>query len=157
MILSHSLRRSALPRHANENPVTATPFVSHPYKCPVPQLLSFNILTNARGYGGCLHFPNVPTLRHSDVQTIFHRVFSRAYALFQVPYPVSPVFATLTKTAGCTPNNSHSGTNPGSANSVPSRGFCGMNLQIGLPPAPIRSGHSQSSHHQCYHAEETYY
>src|SRR5438309_8721131 len=29
---------------------------------------------------------------------------------FQVPYPVSPVFATLTKTAGGTPNNSHSDT-----------------------------------------------
>ena len=29
---------------------------------------------------------------------------------FQVPYPVSPLFATLTKTAGVCTNNSHSGT-----------------------------------------------
>src|SRR5712692_8631336 len=29
--------------------------------------------------------------------------FSTPSALFQVPYPVSPVFATLTKTAGCIP------------------------------------------------------
>src|SRR5713226_7883273 len=30
-------------------------------------------------------------------------LFSRACALFHFPYPVSPVFATLTKTAGCVP------------------------------------------------------
>src|SRR5713101_2127912 len=30
--------------------------------------------------------------------------------LFQVPYPVTSVFATLTKTAGVCTNNSHSGT-----------------------------------------------
>src|SRR6266446_5542640 len=29
---------------------------------------------------------------------------------FQVPHPVSPVFATLTKTAGVCTNNSHSGS-----------------------------------------------
>ncbi len=29
---------------------------------------------------------------------------------FQVPYPVTPLFATLTKTAGVCTNNSHSGT-----------------------------------------------
>src|SRR2546423_2264087 len=29
---------------------------------------------------------------------------------FQVPYPVNPVFATLTKTAGVYINNSHSGS-----------------------------------------------
>ncbi len=31
------------------------------------------------------------------------RFKSVLYALFQVPYPLSPVFATLTRTAGCTP------------------------------------------------------
>src|SRR5260370_39124792 len=30
--------------------------------------------------------------------------------LFQVPYPATPLFATLTKTAGVCTNNSHSGT-----------------------------------------------
>jgi hypothetical protein len=29
--------------------------------------------------------------------------FSSGYALFQVPYPLSPLFATLAKTAGCVP------------------------------------------------------
>ncbi len=37
-------------------------------------------------------------------------LFSRACALFHFPYPVSPVFATLTRTAGVYTNNSHSGT-----------------------------------------------
>src|SRR5712664_856080 len=33
----------------------------------------------------------------------FPFLFSNGYALFHFPYPVSPVFATLTKTAGCVP------------------------------------------------------
>src|SRR6266478_3120559 len=33
----------------------------------------------------------------------FRPLFSTAYTLFQVPYPVSPLRATLTKTAGCIP------------------------------------------------------
>src|SRR5260370_9575998 len=32
--------------------------------------------------------------------------------LFQVPYPATPLFATLAKTAGVCTNNSHSGTHP---------------------------------------------
>jgi hypothetical protein len=35
--------------------------------------------------------------------TIFRPMFSIAYTLFQVTYPVTPLLATLTKTAGCTP------------------------------------------------------
>ncbi len=42
----------------------------------------------------------------------FRSLFSIACALFQVPYPVSPVFATLTKTTGVGTNSSHSGTPP---------------------------------------------
>ena len=40
--------------------------------------------------------------------------------LFQVPYPVSPLLATLTKTPGVSGYSSHSGTHP------PSRGVLGM-------------------------------
>jgi hypothetical protein len=39
-----------------------------------------------------------------------NRAASILRTLFQVPYPVSPVFATLTKTAGVCTNNSHSGS-----------------------------------------------
>src|SRR5260370_16229983 len=38
-------------------------------------------------------------------------LFSTAYALFHFPYPVSPVFATLTQTAGVDTDNSQLGTN----------------------------------------------
>jgi len=38
-------------------------------------------------------------------------LFSRVCALFHFPYPVSPVFATLTRTAGVDTNNSQLGTN----------------------------------------------
>src|SRR5713226_9278072 len=40
------------------------------------------------------------------------------YILFQVPYPLSPLFATLTKTTGAWPNSSHSGTLPQTSASV---------------------------------------
>src|SRR6267378_2960014 len=43
------------------------------------------------------------SLNHSPLSPIF-RIF------FQVPYPATPLFATLTKTAGVCTNNSHSGT-----------------------------------------------
>src|SRR6266850_2523569 len=33
----------------------------------------------------------------------FRPLFSKAYTLFQVPYPITPLRATLTKTAGCVP------------------------------------------------------
>ena len=56
-------RPVSLSRHHDENPVPArpegrraTPFVSHSYKCPLPQLLSFDNLTNARGVWGA---PNI--------------------------------------------------------------------------------------------------
>jgi len=40
----------------------------------------------------------------------FRSLFSSGCALFHFPYPVSPVLATLAKTAGVYTNNSHSGT-----------------------------------------------
>src|SRR5438477_7747419 len=45
-----------------------------------------------------------PTLSHP--LTLLHPVFR---TLFQVPYPVSPAFATLTKTAGVWGYSSHFG------------------------------------------------
>ena len=89
-----------------------TPLVSHPYKCPLPQTLSFDILTNARGCGG----------------------YARSLALFcrsllqeRFTIPLSSTASTLfLKTAGVwgaghfprseplgvSPSNSHSGTGP---------------------------------------------
>ena len=42
----------------------------------------------------------------------FRPLFSTAYTLFQVPYPVTPFLATLTKTAGCIPTIPVLGFNP---------------------------------------------
>jgi hypothetical protein len=40
---------------------------------------------------------------HSAERPLFRPLFSTAYTLFQVSYPVTPLLATLTKTAGCIP------------------------------------------------------
>src|SRR5713226_8524650 len=59
-------------------------------------------------------FPAVRTFKRVDVQT-FQRVSSLSpifRTLFQVPYPASPLFGTLTKTAGVWGYSSHSGTLP---------------------------------------------
>ncbi len=56
--------------------------------------------------------------RHCDESILFRPFFSCAThsskfrTLFQVPYPLSPLLATLTKTAGVCPNSSHFGTSP---------------------------------------------
>jgi len=59
-------------------------------------------LTSSRfvvtGYSLCTHSPLFAQIRRK-----FRPLFSKASTLFHFPYPVSPVFATLTKTAGCIP------------------------------------------------------
>jgi hypothetical protein len=55
----------------------------------------------------CAFSPTLPILSHPHVPLLsIFRTF------FQVPYPASPLFATLTKSAGVYTNNSHSGTHP---------------------------------------------
>src|SRR6266850_88908 len=93
-------------RHGDEKPVNATLLIPVIYKCPLPQPLSFDILTNARGCRGSAYlspstFASLLTFRTKS--TFANPLFSIRCALFQVPYPVSPVFATHTKTAGCIP------------------------------------------------------
>ncbi len=55
-------------------------------------------------------------LRDGDRKPVTRRNFrpflSYTCALFHFPYPVSPLLAALTQTAGCHPNNSHYGTPP---------------------------------------------
>ena len=107
VIFSSHSRRATLCRHVT--------------KIPSPQLLLFLRLTNRdarnffriRSYANCrvtsfkpnIFLPPIPahTLAFPFLSSIF-RTF------FQVPYPVSPLLATLTKTAGVCTNNSHSGT-----------------------------------------------
>src|SRR5260370_1537923 len=80
----------------------------HVTKIPSPQLLLFPALANRdacnpfriRSYANC-RVAYALVLRSSIFRT-----------LFQVPYPATPLFATLAKTAGVCTNNSHSGTHP---------------------------------------------
>jgi len=106
VIASHNPRLASLSRHHDENPRTATPFLSHPYKCPLPQPLSFDILTNARGVWGLRisYPPFLLPISLSRAKSAFaNPLFSNRCALFQIPYPVSLLLAVLTKTTGCTP------------------------------------------------------
>ena len=113
---NQNLRRSISPSpaaarslhlcHGDKKCVNATLLIPVIYKCPLPQPLSFDILTNARGCGdsGYLAPYILPALLAlSRKKCIANRLFSLRCALFQVPYLVSPVVATLTKTAGCIP------------------------------------------------------
>jgi len=117
-IFPSSRRAASIPSPScDEKPVTATPLIPTDYKCPLAQLLSLHILTNAPGVRGAAHpflkfyLNSVPSNLHSS--SLFPRFAQKsqrflpfvfkAYALFHFPYPVSLVFATLTKTAGCIP------------------------------------------------------
>src|SRR6266446_4681759 len=57
---------------------------------------------------GLIHsFPSFLTSLHHYIITSLLPIFR---IFFQVPYPATPLFATLAKTAGVCTNNSHSGT-----------------------------------------------
>ena len=52
-IFRSSRRAASIPSQSrDEKPVTANPLIPADYKCPLPQLLSSHILTNARGVWG---------------------------------------------------------------------------------------------------------
>ena len=70
---------------------------------PLPQTLSFDSLTNARGVDPTLPILGIVHLLQRPDDHFFSAFFSKAYALFQVTHPVSPLLAALTKTAGCMP------------------------------------------------------
>jgi hypothetical protein len=119
--LSASPRRSTLSRHRDKKPVTASPLESAFTKrdarnsfrmrsyencrvayAPSPQSLKYNFNFTQL----CLPIqPNRPDSRP---------FFSWTSVLFHFPYTPTPLFATLTKTAGVYTNSSHFGT-PSSA------------------------------------------
>ena len=70
--------------------------------------------------------------------------FSYACALFHFPYPVTPLFATLTKTTGVGTNNSQNGT----SRLLPERNShesanCYRRQRLQLRPAPLSASHRQ--------------
>ncbi len=67
--------------------------------------------TLTKNTGGAFLGFNIPTFNLPTFQRLWLTPLSPIFrTLFQVPYPGSPLFATLTKTAGVCTNNSHSGT-----------------------------------------------
>jgi hypothetical protein len=77
----------------------------HVTKIPSPQLLLFPELTN-RDACNLFRIRSYANCRVVCPLVLFSSIFR---TLFQVPYPVSPLLATLAKTAGVCANNSHSG------------------------------------------------
>ena len=103
MIPSHHPRPASLSRHCDVNPAIVTPLVSHPYKCPFRKPFPLTSLQMPGGYTPTLPILGIVHISQRPNDHFFSALFSRAYALFQVTYPVSPLLATLTKTAGCIP------------------------------------------------------
>jgi hypothetical protein len=125
VIASHYPRQATLSRPRDENPATVTPLAATLMDLPASvanKRLTAELnplaatLTKTRGCcfpralrtarsGGpaVLRLFGSLTFQPFNFSTISQPVFSTAYALFQVTYPVTPVFATLTKTAGCIP------------------------------------------------------
>src|SRR6266568_2663307 len=79
-------------------------FVGEPFGIP-PAMWSFSPLQYL-----CASSRHFLTHKSRAKLLEFRSLFSTAYALFHFPYPVSPVFATLTRTAGVYTNNSQLGT-----------------------------------------------
>ena len=138
------LRPASLSRHLDETPTPArpegrrvTPLLSHPYKCPHQQLLSFDNLTNAWGVWGV---PSLSTLQPLN------------------PSQLIPLAATLMDPPISVANKGLTGTlTPLDAALTRNRG-AGLRVSTFRPSdAQYGQRRSHSAQHQCYHAEETYY
>jgi len=89
-----------------------SPYRSHPYKCPLPQTLSFDILTNARGvYPHASHSGNRSHFATPE-RPLFQRFFFKS--LRTLPSSVSRKSFACHSYENCRvyTNNSHSGTRP---------------------------------------------
>jgi len=120
VIVSRHPRLAALYRYLDEKPAGLTPSESPTYKRPLPQLLSFDILTNARGvYPRDSRTGNfVPSRPHDK-----HVCKScRFYALRTLSFSVScnPFVCHSYEKCRVYTNNSHSGTISRRARFLPS-------------------------------------
>src|SRR6266568_5080447 len=80
-------------------------FVGEPFGIP-PAMWSFSPLQYL-----CASSRHFLTHKSRAKLLEFRSLLSTACALFHFPYPINPVFATLTRTAGVYTNNSQLGTN----------------------------------------------
>ncbi len=74
--------------------------------CPVCKSFVLITIQQCRGVGGS---PSAPTFQLSNLQTSQHSMFR---IFFQVPYALTPLFATLAKTAGVYTLSSQTGIVP---------------------------------------------
>src|SRR5438034_11348977 len=82
--------------------------------------------------------------RSTFIRAKIDPLFSCSCTLFHFPYPVTPLFATLTKTTGVGTNNSQNGTSP----LLPERNShesanCYRRHRLQLRPAPLSASHRQ--------------
>ena len=90
----------------NRQQIFSPPLFSYAYELPIFYPLCFDIHPCNGGYGPPHTLRSLRSVTaHSSAQkaAFANPLFSMCCALFHFPYPVSPVFATLTKTAGCVP------------------------------------------------------
>src|SRR5260370_16450364 len=93
-------RLPSIPYFASLTSCNLFAFMSFADPHPLNPFVSYRWETTG-GRGDCYRLPPI-------LQTATHS--SKFRILFKVPYPVTPLFATLTKTAGVYTNSSHSGT-----------------------------------------------
>src|SRR6266849_2099551 len=99
--------------HGDEKPVTATLLIPVIYKCPLPQPLSFDILTNARGCRGPAYLS--PSILASLLTFSRKKCICKSpvfYSLRTLPSSVSCKSFACHSYENCRvyTNNSHSGT-----------------------------------------------
>jgi hypothetical protein len=115
--LSAPPRLSTLSRHRDEKPVTASPLESAFTKRDARNSFRMRSSENCR----VVYAPSPQTATYNSNFTPLCRFtqpnrsdsrpfFSWTSALFHFPYRATPLFATLTKTAGVYTNSSHFGT-----------------------------------------------
>jgi len=110
VIASRHPRPASLSRRRDENPVIVTPLVSHPYKCPLPQTLSFDIPTNARGvYPHASRSGNCSQWRDAG-WPLFQRFLFKSLRTLPSYVTCNPFACHSYENCRAYTNNSHSGT-----------------------------------------------
>jgi hypothetical protein len=112
VIASYYPRLASLSPHRDEKPVTASPLESALTNCDARNPFRMRSYENCRVAYPHDSISRLPSLCRAKGPSV-NPLISMRCALFHFPYPVNPVFATLTKTPGVCPNSSHSGTGPG--------------------------------------------
>jgi len=102
VIVSHYPRRALLSRHRDEDPLTASPLESALTNCDARNPFRMRSYENTRVAYPLDSIFLRPSLCRAKSPSA-NPLISMRCALFHFPYPATPLFATLTKGAGCIP------------------------------------------------------